>query len=407
MKILHINSDFTFSRSFNSRSWNSSFVNIGLENTLLSMTEINSNQDKHLISFSEINKYSDRRKFFVNKIENRLGRQNEFQFWTNSLYKIDFLKSFDVLHFHLVHGNQLSFRSMQNLSRIKPTVWTWHDPWPLTGHCIYPDSCKNFDNKCLKCPDLLRPFSVGRDRTYKNRELKEEFLKKISCHVHVASQWMTDLIVRSGITLRHEITKIPLPVNLNVEKLTNAEVEFKQKYKIPKDNLVIGLRDTKQFQKNPRMIQQIFMSLPDNFKMTIISVDDKGLISPYSNKFQVIELGNVTDDAKLCEFYAGIDLFLALSTSEAYGMMAAEAIFCNTPVMALANTATSEFINTQRGFIVISLKDAVETLKQIYSKRDSLEKLEDLLYSDPKKDLDSRLFAESMKSLYLKSIELF
>ncbi len=44
----------------------------------------------------------------------------------------------DVVHYQIIHDGYFSIYAMPWLARLKPPVWTWHDPWFMTRHCIYP-----------------------------------------------------------------------------------------------------------------------------------------------------------------------------------------------------------------------------------------------------------------------------
>ncbi len=57
----------------------------------------------------------------------------------------------DVVHYHILHDGYFSLDALPMLSRLKPTVWTLHDQWPLTGHCIYPLGCERWRSGCGAC----------------------------------------------------------------------------------------------------------------------------------------------------------------------------------------------------------------------------------------------------------------
>ena len=49
--------------------------------------------------------------------------------------------SADIVHYHLIHTGFFSLITLPKLSKMKPTVWTLHDPWAITGHCFHPFDC--------------------------------------------------------------------------------------------------------------------------------------------------------------------------------------------------------------------------------------------------------------------------
>ena len=96
----------------------------------------------------------------------------------------------DVVHYHLVHNQFFDVGHLPILSHLKPTVWTLHDPWAITGHCVYPMGCDRWQNGCGDCPSLALDFAVTHDTTALNWEIKRLAIQQSSLDVIVASRWM-------------------------------------------------------------------------------------------------------------------------------------------------------------------------------------------------------------------------
>ena len=47
-------------------------------------------------------------------------------------------------HWHLVFPHYISVPLMPMVARAHPTIWTLHDPWPTTGHCVHPGECERW-----------------------------------------------------------------------------------------------------------------------------------------------------------------------------------------------------------------------------------------------------------------------
>src|SRR5690606_12504627 len=73
-------------------------------------------------------------------------------------------KQADLVHYHIIYDRYFSIRALPYLTRLKPSVWTFHDPWPMTGHCIYPMGCERWMSGCGSCPSLDLPFPMREDR---------------------------------------------------------------------------------------------------------------------------------------------------------------------------------------------------------------------------------------------------
>ena len=58
----------------------------------------------------------------------------------------------DVVGLHNLHGYFLNYELLFDFLREEqiPVVWTFHDCWPITGHCAYFDSvnCEKWQTSC-------------------------------------------------------------------------------------------------------------------------------------------------------------------------------------------------------------------------------------------------------------------
>ncbi len=83
--------------------------------------------------------------------------------WTLPMHKA--VREADLMHLQIIHDGYFSLSALPYVTSKKPTVWTWHDPWPMTGHCIHPLECHRWQVGCGSCPDLTLPFPMKDDRT--------------------------------------------------------------------------------------------------------------------------------------------------------------------------------------------------------------------------------------------------
>ena len=101
-----------------------------------------------------------------------------------------------ILHLHNLHG--LVGRSHFALPRIAtigaavPVVWTLHDMWAYTGHCVYSFACERWKTGCGRCPNLGSYSPVSRDRTARNLKGKSELYGARPVHIVAPCRWMLD-----------------------------------------------------------------------------------------------------------------------------------------------------------------------------------------------------------------------
>ncbi len=408
LKIVNINTEALNSRSFNSILWTDEYLKNGISSNLLVLRNNLNLSLPYVSSYQkDKTKVTKLAEASLRYLQYRYGFQNKFSVTSKNLFDNTHYKQADLVHLHLVNpSSDLTLKNIKTISRDKPLVWTWHDPWVLTGHCVYPGRCQEWTNSCKKCPDLTRNFAVKKDRTFQNRLEKFDLLSKLDVQIHLCSDWMKNLVIKSGINLRKEPQVVALPSQFKIESRQDARKIFRSQYKISDHQVVLGFRDTPLFQKGVRSIENILIDLAPYQNLVIVSLDATNTAEQFKNKFRVIELGYVGDAHVLSEFYSGIDLFLTFATEEAYGVMVAESISMGTPVLTLKNTGSAEIVDKFGGVTVSKLEDALTFLNSILlntGKGHAV--LQGLVNKSKLFELGLERFTVQMKSIYQKTIE--
>ena len=105
----------------------------------------------------------------------------------------------DILHLNLVHNAGISLNVLPILTELKPTVWTFHDPWAITGHCVYPMDCTRWQTGCGNCPYLEMHFPLKVDTSSLIWLSKKIVYDAANFDVIVASNMMRGLAERSPL----------------------------------------------------------------------------------------------------------------------------------------------------------------------------------------------------------------
>ena len=281
---------------------------------------------------------------FLGKLGRYTGNINGLYRNSSAFTRLPFYKESDLLHFHIVHEEYLSVKDWLKLADGKPVVWTWHDPYMLSGHCIYSMDCNGFEYGCFKCPHLDYHFSVKRDRAFKNLQEKVSAVKAIDPLVIVASDYMQDLIQRSAYKdfLRVKI----LPFGLKTLSIKDS-AQLKNFFGIPMKNIVVGFRavysDYKGLNLILRALKDFSKKFP-SFPLTIITFQEKGLLDELSSFYQVIDAGWVEGDL-IHDYYTVMDFFLMPSRAEAFGLMAIEAMAAGACPIVTYGTALPDLVD--------------------------------------------------------------
>lgn len=268
----------------------------------------------------------------------------------------------DVVHYHLVHNAAFNLSLLPTLTSLKPSVWTIHDPWPLTGHCIQPLDCERWKIGCGECPYLATPFPLQTDTTALNWQLKQETMQRCQIDLIVASQFMLEMVRQSPI-LSHLTTHL-VPFGIDLTHFSPADPrEAKKRLGIPADHTVLCFRADNSPFKGFSFVQQALRQLDTTTPVTLLTVGMTGLLEEFSSRFTVIDAGWLTDDDRMLDVYRAADVFLMPSVAEAFGMMAIEAMACGKPVIAFEGTSLPEVLAAPEGGVVVGQGD-VEALTQ-------------------------------------------
>lgn len=278
------------------------------------------------------------------KLGRYTGNVNGYYRNAEAIRQLPFYQQADLLHFHIVHEEYLSVKDWLRLSHGKPVVWTWHDPYMLSGHCIYSLGCNGFETGCRACPHLDYHFRVHRDRSARNLEEKRAAVRKIDPLVIVASEYMLDLIQRS--VYRDFIRTRVLPFGV---KSSNARSQSAAKARlgIPEVNVVVGFRAVHSDYKGIGLVKAALERLSSNYPnipFTIITFQEKGFCQGLSPGYQVIDAGWIGDE-EIETYYSAMDFFLMPSRAEAFGLMAIEAMAAGACPVVTYGTALPELVD--------------------------------------------------------------
>jgi glycosyltransferase involved in cell wall biosynthesis len=336
MKVVQINSGDLMGRRFNGFDLKRHLEQHDVESRLL--VYWNKNSDAPFVSraFSYPgNRYITRA---LNLIERRssLHARLHPHSWTLTMHKA--VQEADLIHLQIIHDGYFSLSALPYVTSKKPTVWTWHDPWPMTGHCIYPLECRRWQIGCGSCPDLTLPFPMKTDRTAEQFSWKQRVYSKTKAEIVVASQWMLEMAKQSPLAKQFNFSVIPFGLDLNVYKPSDKQAARARLGVLP-GLPVIFIRASATPYKGLFEFVEAFKSVSADRKMCILVVQETGHFEQLRDRHQILEFGWTDDEALLSDLYAACDFFAMPSKAEAFGLMAIEAMACGRPVLSLEGTA--------------------------------------------------------------------
>jgi glycosyltransferase involved in cell wall biosynthesis len=278
-------------------------------------------------------------------IESLTGRQSTYQSWSSKIFDLPEFQQADVVHMQVIHDHLMTVENMAKVFQVKPAVWTWHDLWPLTGHCTLPLNCARWDSGCGSCPSLDSSLPVYWDRTDKERSRKELLFSKTPMNIHITTDWMRGQIEKKVSSWNARVFQFPFGIDAQVFR-PKPELDARSILGIDKDAFVVAARATDDERKGfKELVQAIEQVKKTGRKILLLCIQKQGLVAKYSNEVESIELPWTNDLKNLGTFYEAADLFAMPSSIESFGMMALEAMSSGVPVITVSNTAASEITN--------------------------------------------------------------
>lgn len=258
----------------------------------------------------------------------------------------------DVVHLHNLHGYYLNiellFRYLKQ-KKIK-VVWTLHDCWSFTGHCVHflEAGCDKWKVECGHCP-LMRqyPASLLIDRSTQNYRRKKELFTGIEdMTLLVPSRWLESRVQESF--LQDYPTRVVYNgINLDIYHPTVGS--FRTKYHLEDKFIVLGVANVWIERKGLATFLRLAKDLGENYQVVLVGLDKEQIAALPEN---ILGLPRTDSAAELAEIYTAADVFLNPGREETFGLTVAEAMACGTWPIVYADTACVEVVERGTGQVV-------------------------------------------------------
>ncbi len=290
-----------------------------------------------------------------------------------------------LVHYHVIHQMNFSILALPILTRLKPSIWTIHDMWAFTGHCIQSLDCDRWLIGCGKCPDLKIPIKIKRDTTSFMWKIKKWVYRYSKFDLVVASKWMQKKVKASPLLSHFNVHLIPFGIDLDLFCPRESRIDRSiQNHEIPDQNLVLTFRASDMSRiKGFSYLIEALKNLNLKTPITIITTGQEIKIAeqlPY--KIEHISFPWVFDDKLLAEIYRVSDICIVPSLGESFCMTAIEAMACGTPVVCFKDTVVEETAFSDAGASVavkyadsVALASAIEDLANNKAKRLEIAKI--------------------------------
>ena len=281
----------------------------------------------------------------TSRLEKR-GIQNLYAPWFRNLSEE--IGDADVVHLHSLWKGRDSFADLTGIKKIAdryPTVMTLRDGWMLTGHCACPIGCERWKTGCGKCPDLSRPPSIQRDYTALNWNRKRRTIQKSNLHITGVSTWLKDQIEQSPIFKGKPVHVVHNSVDsagFQPGDMTAA----RKALDIPQNKFVVLLAGQSIEGFHQGISQHAIKALNQlgdhDIHAMLIGRAAPEVAETLNTPSTVVPFRHSQEE--MAECYHAADVTIVPSEYETFGRVAAESLFCGTPVLAFSTGGLSDIV---------------------------------------------------------------
>jgi len=340
-------------------------------------------------------------------MENDFGRRSTMSPFMDDILNHPIFVDAKLVHLQIMHHPAFNITDVPLLTMLKPTVWTIHDPWVLTGHCVHHDECDNWKTHCKDCPRLSELFGISHDNTALEFERKRMAIQNTAAHFVVASEWMAKQLHDSPLFKEKQISVLPFGIDQEIFCPGDSR-RGRAKYNIAAGETVLIARVDTSF-KGTKILKNAINQVARNRKFTLITIGEMGLLPDLGDNVRHIDLGWVTDSYDLVDLYRACDIFLMPSERESFGMMAIEAMSCGKTVLALdvPNSALPFTIDSPRSGLAVLPVIYGRTLEQLLDSRVELIERGENSLRFAQLNYDKREYNKKILDLYKKVADEF
>lgn len=261
----------------------------------------------------------------------------------------------DIIHLHNLHGYYLNlpilFRYL-NEEYTGKVFWTFHDCWPITGHCPHfiLAKCEKWKSGCYQCTNKKQyPISFGLDHSKENYRWKKETFTRIKdLTIICPSNWVKQTVGQSFLKDKKAVV-VSNGINHKLFCVREDKGALK-KYGIPDDKkIILGVASIWDPRKGLNDFLSLAKILGDDYRIVLVGLNKKQKKTLPSNIIGILRTENQNE---LAQIYTRADIFINPSWEETFSLVTVEAMACGTPVIAIRSSAVQELVNEENGVLL-------------------------------------------------------
>ena len=274
------------------------------------------------------------------------------------IQEIELIKP-DIIGIHNIHGYYLNIELFfEYIKKEKiPILWTFHDCWPLTGHCAFMlcDNCKN-------CQDKY-PKSIFLNQSSRNFKDKKRIFSDINkLKIITPSKWLKNIVENSFFNC--EVVCINNGIDLDQFKFSTNCYKLNDKLDLQSKKVILGVASTWDERKGLLDFIKLSNIISKEFRIILIGLNKKQIKHLPNN---IIGITRTESIAELANYYSIADVFINPTYADNFPTTNLEALACGTPVITYDTGGSPEAIDHKTGVTVAQgdingLKDAINLI---------------------------------------------
>lgn len=296
----------------------------------------------------------------------------------------------NVINLHNLHAGMEGYVPLgliKALSKIAPLVWTFHDMWPLTGHCAYAMDCERWQTGCGHCPDLKAYPAILLDKSAQNWKHKKSVFQASDITVVTPSRWLENESRKSPLFAGKRIETINNGLNLGLYT-PGSKAAARAALGLPDDRPVlmfVAQTASDNVRKGTKDLFDIVdkLSTQMNRPLTLLTLGH-GKVKPSANpNVQIVSLGYVSDEKKIVETYQAADMFLFPTRADNLPNSLVEAMCCGTPCATFDIGGCGEIVQDDVNGILVppfEVDQMVQRLMRFFNSDEERQRLSETAY---------------------------
>lgn len=279
----------------------------------------------------------------------------------------------DVVHLHLLLGYYINVEMMfewLSVHRCK-VVWTLHDCWAFTGHCIHFTyvKCDQWRTGCAcgaACPQKRTyPETFAGDGavrwSYEQKKRLFTMLPPERVQLITPSQWLADLAKQSFLS-KYDIKVVHNTINKEIFNPTPSD--FRERYGLENRFVVLGVASKWSERKGLADFVRLAKDLDSKcFAVVLVGLSEKQITQVKASAEQIVALPRTSTPQELAAAYTAADVFFNPTTEDNYPTVNLEAEACGTPVVTYDTGGCRETVKDGRSVVVGGYEDALNSLE--------------------------------------------